>query len=344
MLGKNDKKGIALTGEHLVFSAGNSWDIPPVSGEYEYWKQRTSQLDRVNKLYRQMAGILHLSGMIEGFSRWLECYIPHLLFGYSRGRGTQKYTACHVHGEERRRMMALVRHLGEEEKQVDGICLRQEGYDEYHWGVETVDDGSGFLFLFCRHPLCEKQLDLINDALEVLIENLHRGLEYEKVHFQATRDALTGLANRRVFEKRSRQLIAGARYYGHPMSLLLLDLDNFKAVNDTFGHQRGDEVLTQVAGILREAVRETDLLARIGGDEFVVLLDNTDLEGAEILAGRLCELVNKLEIIVEGVGRLGVSVGLSQYNRRENISDWMARTDVLLYRAKTKGKAQVATS
>lgn len=103
----------------------------------------------------------------------------------------------------------------------------------------------------------------------------------------ASHDGLTGLKNRRAFEERLVEELARIRRSGQPVSLLLLDIDHFKAFNDSFGHPRGDEVLRSVARLLSRAIRDTDIAVRYGGEEFAIVLPNTDLEGAALMGERL---------------------------------------------------------
>ncbi len=111
----------------------------------------------------------------------------------------------------------------------------------------------------------------------------------------ALHDTLTGLGNRRAFEQRIAQEMNQARRYGTPLSLLLLDVDSFKAYNDSFGHPAGDEILRRLAAILRDQGRDTDFFARYGGEEFVVVLPLTDAEGAMVLAERLRAAVEETD-------------------------------------------------
>ncbi len=336
MLGRKEEQLPSLIEESLILLPGSGWGEGPGASELHYLKQQAAKLYRLNGLHRRLAGTLHLTGLVEEFSLWLQRYLPHLAFGYCRTDGKCRHLSCRAYGKERRQVMAIVRRVcGQQD---DAPCQSYGGYLYYQWEVET-EDGAGRLFLICRRKLAADNIELVNDALEVLVENLHRGLEYEKIHFQATTDNLTGLANRRIFDERSRELMTAARSYSYPLALLVLDLDNFKQVNDTLGHLYGDRVLVEVADIMRSSVRATDLVARIGGDEFVMLLDNTDLSGAKILAERLCRAVDDIEL-PDSFG-LGVSIGLSAYNGREDLSAWMKRTDALLYQAKGDGKARV---
>jgi GGDEF domain-containing protein len=116
------------------------------------------------------------------------------------------------------------------------------------------------------------------DLAAIAIDNAH---SHSKLEEQATTDELTGVANRRGFRKVLASEIATAKRYGHPLSLLMFDLDGFKAVNDTYGHERGDEVLRAFARVLKLRARECDLVARTGGDEFAFLLTHTDYPEAE---------------------------------------------------------------
>jgi diguanylate cyclase (GGDEF)-like protein len=119
---------------------------------------------------------------------------------------------------------------------------------------------------------------------------------------------LTGLANRRAFNAELGRQLARERRYGGECSLLLIDLDGFKEVNDTLGHAVGDLVLEAVANVLRERTRDPDLAARLGGDEFAVLLPSTDRRGAEVLALDLVQAIRELE--VEAGASVTASVGV----------------------------------
>jgi diguanylate cyclase (GGDEF)-like protein len=144
------------------------------------------------------------------------------------------------------------------------------------------------------------------DVAAIAIDNARTRDELE--HLAAT-DDLTGVANRRRFGQELGRELASAARYGRPLSLLLLDLDGFKNVNDSFGHDRGDEVLRTVAVLLRRHTRKCDLVARIGGDEFALLLPSTPPDRASPLADRLAEA------IAERVGALGIraSVGVASF-------------------------------
>ena len=154
----------------------------------------------------------------------------------------------------------------------------------------------------------------------------------------ALTDPLTGLANRRGFTARYEQELARSARHGGAVSLLLIDVDNFKAINDTHGHHRGDEVLRAVAGALEEAARAEDVPARIGGDEFAVALPHTGVNGAVEMASRVARL------FAEATVEMGVSVTLSfgvcgsDTTPRRSM---MAGADLALYRSKDLGRNRI---
>ncbi len=179
--------------------------------------------------------------------------------------------------------------------------------------------------------------------MKILREPLQRALEYEDLYEQASRDSLTGLANRRVFDERIDSIIGGAGRHGYSVTLACLDLDKFKQINDTFGHMVGDLVLQKVSRIMEGMVRSCDLLVRMGGDEFMLVMSNTNLAEAEILAGRICEAIESVDLPSAGRGQLGVSIGLSEWNPELKKEDWIQQADEALYKAKENGRSCVCT-
>jgi diguanylate cyclase (GGDEF)-like protein len=164
----------------------------------------------------------------------------------------------------------------------------------------------------------------------------------ERLFELAAIDPLTGCANRRHFVERAHELIALSRRPQTPVTLAIMDLDEFKQVNDTYGHPAGDEVLRMIGRTGRDHMRVTDLLGRIGGEEFALLMPNTDAEGARHLAERLREAVGAEEAYVEGtILRITVSFGLAELQPDENFESLYARADAALYAAKEAGRNRV---
>ncbi len=140
-------------------------------------------------------------------------------------------------------------------------------------------------------------MQLLADQAGLAIQNARR---FEMVSRQAFTDALTGLPNRRAFDDRLESETRRSSRYQHPFTLMMLDLDGFKGVNDVHGHPAGDEVLQQVAARLRQSLRDTDFFARYGGDEFAVILPETDRETATNMAGRLKEVLETCTFTLTG--------------------------------------------
>lgn len=128
------------------------------------------------------------------------------------------------------------------------------------------------------------------------------GARLRRAYAQSMTDPLTGLFNRRYFSVITPQWLARARRSGEPLSLLILDVDNFKAINDRFGHHEGDRVLQSVARVIRDSCRQSDVPVRWGGEEFAVLLPDTDAYGAEQAAARICRRVAELTGVTLSVG------------------------------------------
>ena len=317
-------------------------DLNQVMVELDQLKRQSERLDLINRLHGRMSGVLSMTSMIEAYSVWLMPIVEHELIGYNNNIRNRKHLFCSGHGPSRRRAIAFAEQLIRNVSDHRHIVKSDDGHFGHKWIFETVDDTGILLILKEGKELSEKELDIINDSLIVLAESLQRGLEYEDLFERASSDALTGLANRRVFDERIRAMMDSAKRYKHPLTMLSMDLDRFKEINDNLGHQAGDKVLKSVADVLAGAVRSTDLLVRMGGDEFLIILDNTDKNNAQILAERLVKKVDDLDVWADETTKLGVSIGLAQLTKEEGLRDWMERTDDILYHAKAQGRARVA--
>ena len=172
----------------------------------------------------------------------------------------------------------------------------------------------------------------------VLLDSLHRSLEHQR-HL-ATVDSLTGALNRRAFEIAAERERLRAARHGTVLSLAYLDVDHFKSANDRLGHHAGDKVLGEVAGAITQAVRVTDLFARVGGDEFVLLLPETDTRDAMIV-------VQRVRAAVAAAARaagypVALSAGIATFRfPPESVDAMLAAADDLLYKAKAAGRDRV---
>jgi len=327
--------------DKMTLTAGPE-ELNQVMVELDQLKRQSERLDLINRLHGRMSGVLSMASMIEAYSVWLMPIVEHELIGYNNNTRNRKHLFCSGHGPNRRRAIAFAEQLIENVSENHHVVESDDGHFGHRWIFETVDDTGILLILKGGRELRNKELDIINDSLTVLAESLQRGLDYEDLFERASSDALTGLANRRVFDERICAMMDSAKRYDHPLTMLSLDLDRFKEINDNLGHQAGDKVLKSVADVLAAAVRSTDLLIRMGGDEFLIILDNTDKENAQILAERLVKKVDDLDVWSDERTKLGVSIGLAQMQEKESLKDWMERTDDILYHAKAEGRARVS--
>ena len=327
--------------DRLPHGAGSD-RISQVMDELDQLKRQSERLDLINRLHGRMTGVLSMAGMIEAYSVWLAPIVDHELVGYSNSARNKKHLFCSSHGPGRRNAIAFAEKLIENAAQYDGIVRNDDNLFGHRWIFENVDDTGILLILKEGEELNLRELQIINESMVVLAESLQRAHEYEELFERASTDALTGLANRRVFEDRITGMMDSANRYGNPLTMLSLDLDRFKDINDNLGHQAGDKALTKVAALLAATVRSTDLLVRMGGDEFLIILENTDQKSAAILAERLVNKVDELDIWANDEVKLGVSIGCAQHQKGESLRNWMERTDDYLYHAKDEGKARVS--
>jgi len=161
----------------------------------------------------------------------------------------------------------------------------------------------------------------------------------ERFRHLAETDRLTGLFNKGKFNEVLKKEIERVKRYKRPLSLIIFDIDHFKRINDTYGHKVGDEVLKELAKVIKKSVRKTDFVARWGGEEFVILALETDLEGAFKLAEKIRKTVEEHEFPT--VKNVTVSLGVAQYIDGESPEDFIIRADMALYKAKEGGRNRV---
>ena len=180
----------------------------------------------------------------------------------------------------------------------------------------------------------------------LVMKELQRDLDL--VRKEALTDGLTGLANRKAFDAEIRRFAEEAQNTGTGFTLALLDIDHFKSFNDNYGHQVGDQVLRLVARTLIEGVKGRDLASRFGGEEFAIILPDTEIPSGIRVADALRRAVAGKEVVNrnnnEKLGRITLSGGVAQYIPGERIDDLIARADAGLYTAKHNGRNQIASA
>lgn len=206
-----------------------------------------------------------------------------------------------------------------------GIGNKPTDYD--NGDAELVSFIADLVWTIVSRKRAEEKIHQLNARLELL----------------AMTDELTQLSNRRYFFLRGSEEVSRSRRYKHPLSLIILDIDNFKSINDNYGHDIGDLALQCVSGILKEQCREVDLVARLGGEEFGILMPDTGLEAAGVLAERIRGRVESADcqakdIIVKMTASLGVA---SMEPGMKNLDNLFHNADAAMYKAKNNGRNQV---
>jgi diguanylate cyclase (GGDEF)-like protein len=177
----------------------------------------------------------------------------------------------------------------------------------------------------------------VGSAFNAMADTLQ--VSREELHHLALHEPLTGLPNRAFFVEQLERAIARARRRGTPVSVLYLDLDGFKAVNDTLGHEAGDEVLIGVSDRLRRALRDEDTVARIGGDEFGIVLEE-EIQGATLTAQRIVRQFERPWSLTSGYVSVGVSIGVAGRGANEELDELLRQADTAMYAAKASGKGR----
>ena len=187
------------------------------------------------------------------------------------------------------------------------------------------------------------RLEIATDITERKEMELALKEAHEKARAAALEDDLTGLRNRRAFFELGNQLLKQSRRNGSPLAIIMLDLDHFKQINDYHGHEAGDEVLRHIGQILEGNVREADIAARIGGEEFAILLADAHAVQASELAERLLELMQKTPVRYRDMRiRPTASFGISALHPEEpDLKNLLARADNAMYESKALGRSQV---
>jgi diguanylate cyclase (GGDEF)-like protein len=192
-------------------------------------------------------------------------------------------------------------------------------------------------------------MDPSGDILGILLsfkDITHRKRMEERLFQLATTDGLTGILNRREFLDRSETEFERAKRFNHELSMITMDIDNFKKINDTYGHDVGDKVLKELANIGKSVIRKVDIFGRLGGEEFGITLPETSANGAYKLAERLRKSIQDHHVQLTNGQKLNftVSIGIASVQKGVNsLEDLMKLSDIALYKAKRLGKNRVET-
>jgi len=197
--------------------------------------------------------------------------------------------------------------------------------------------------------LSEEEVEFIKEMAKQCVVTVNRANVYARTVKHATVDALTGLDNRRQINKRLMQEASVVSRTRRPLSILILDVDFFKSINDTYGHSAGDYVLKKMAKVFIKCIRDYDIVGRYGGEEFIILLPDTSMEGARVIAERIRSSVEKTEFKLtkslsdkEEIIKITISIGVATFDGKDkNPADVYDEADIALYKAKQEGRNRV---
>lgn len=202
----------------------------------------------------------------------------------------------------------------------------------------TQRDNLGELVFYHNTRFNDADLDNIENLLSTLLCPLRNALQYQAAIDASMTDPLTGAGNRLAMMTHLEHELNLARRYHHELSLLMIDIDKFKKINDTQGHTAGDNVLQQMVQLINKVNRNTDRCYRYGGEEFVVVLSKTDKYGALVIAERLREAVAALRICAEsGPLQATVSIGAASFTDTDDCQYLLSRADKAMYKIKNQG-------
>ena len=208
-----------------------------------------------------------------------------------------------------------------------------------------INNNSLGKFIIARNIKFNKwEINEIKNLMSVLVQPINNALNYRQAITNASIDPVTKLNNRTLFNKIINQEIDFAQRYKQKLLLMILDLDNFKKINDNFGHNIGDILLSLIGQKLTKFMRRSDLVFRYGGDEFCIILRNTILDGANNLANRVRNNINEKEYDCNDIKiKISVSIGLAELHHDDDYMKFIERADKLLYKAKKAGRNNVKT-
>lgn len=206
----------------------------------------------------------------------------------------------------------------------------------FSFDLDINNEHLGQLIYFSQYPLTGNIEAKLSGLHNALVYPLRNALMYNRVLRLATKDTLTGLNNRSQFNDILLEKLERCRRQHRPFSLMLLDLDNFKQVNDSFGHKIGDDVLKEFSNVLQTSIRGTDTVFRFGGDEFAVLIDDPEFITNKVIAQRIMRLVGESSVMAQY--QVTTSIGYTLVNSHDCEDEIFSRADKGLYKAKAAGR------
>lgn len=217
----------------------------------------------------------------------------------------------------------------------------RSGRNKLRYDLKILDSDLGVITISRNRKFRENEIEQFENLLAALLYPLRNALLYRAAIHSAFIDSLTGVKNRTAFDGNFCREIEYCRRKQSELSLIVLDIDLFKGINDKYGHIVGDAVLRRVAQSVEQTIRSSDALYRYGGEEFAIVLNGTDRDGAKLLAERIRQNVAALKIETLNNIRITLSLGVAMLQQNDDPSRLFSRADAALYRAKRGGRNRV---
>lgn len=217
------------------------------------------------------------------------------------------------------------------------VRLGQQGEARLDFGLQHLGQSLGSISLSRARPFTPREIEHVRELIKCMYYPLRNAGMYQLALRSAYLDPLTQVMNRASMEQALPREIGLAQRHGAPLALLVIDVDLFKSINDTYGHLVGDQVLCKVAKVIQDCLRSTDLVYRYGGDEFVVCLPSTPLDSAVEVAERIRQTLCSADMGVEGLS-MGLTVGATNIGPDCTLNSAFERADKALFEAKRRGR------
>ncbi len=273
--------------------------------------QKTTSLQHYD-ISSALQTTLEFSKLISIFSLKIESLIPHSAFVYTNSEFELEIKS--------------------------GVFTRHS----CSYALKVEDQQLGVLKLMRNQRFSESDMQLLESLLCCLIYPLLNATKYQQALKLAYTDPLTQINNRTSFNDTVKREMSFAMRNDKNLALIFLDIDHFKSINDNFGHEYGDVTLTAMAKWIKQSLRGSDIVFRLGGEEFVILLSNTDLSGAKLLAERIRGSIERRTLAFGmEVVRVTASLGVSVLRAEDSVDSFVKRADNAMYNAKRNGRNQV---
>lgn len=237
---------------------------------------------------------------------------------------------------------SIVPHDGLSYENIDesyAISFGKEAQNRCRYTLTLLGKSIGFLVFYRDAEFQETELNQLETMIAALIYPLRNAILYNRAIEKAHKDPVTGVSNRTAMDASLYQEVDLARRHKHELSIILLDIDRFKQINDTYGHIAGDTILKRVAESMSDCVRGSDIIYRYGGEEFVVVLRNTNHDGAMLLAERLRHGVETMHVNYDDFSiQVTVSAGVTSFKSGDSVQTLLERCDEAMYQAKQGGR------